>query len=203
MQMQPVAARYAERSQLTKLSWYITSNKSKQMKRAKTKTITKLAKEAGFSTAKDDSIIMGVEIGETFVLIDDANAVISKEEKRKAILVANGANIRILYFKQLARVARIKKDSEPELLDGGEPSKEWFESSSARAILKKWVADPKKRGIKCIGYIDHYRIKFEDGKPQYDGNLPVLEQKKQPIWKFVEMTDDQYEAALKAAGLLD
>lgn len=174
------------------------------MKKAKNAEIKKLARSAGFTTAKDDSIRQSVEVGDVFVMIDDNDAVVAKEEKRKAILCVNGSNVRILYFKQLARVARIEKDSEPELLEGGAPAKEWHESGSARTCLKKWVSDQNKRAIKCVGHIDHYRTKFVDGKPVYDENdKPVYEQKKQPVWEFVKMTDAQYEAALKGAGLID
>jgi len=173
------------------------------MKKAKNAEIKKLAKLAGFTTAKDDSIRQSVEVGDVFVMIDDNDAVVAKEEKRKAILCVNGSNVRVLYFKQLARVARIEKDSEPELLDGGAPAKEWHESGSARQVLKTWVADTNKRAIKCIAHIDHYRTKFVDGKPVYDGDNPALEKKRQPVWGFVKMTDAQYEAALKGAGLID
>lgn len=173
------------------------------MKKAKNSELKKLAKSAGFTTAKDDSIRQSVEIGDIFVLLDDNDAVVAKEEKRKAILCVNGSNVRLLYFKQLARVARVEKEGEPELLDGGEPSKEWHESGSARTALKKWVADQNKRSIKCVGHIEHYRTKFVDGKPVYEGDTPVLEKKRQPVWEFVKMTDAQYEAALKGAGLID
>lgn len=173
------------------------------MKKAKNSELKKLAKAAGFTTAKDDSIRQSIEIGDTFVLLDDNDAVVAKEEKRKAILVVNSTNVRLLYFKQLARVARLSADSEPELLDCGEPSKEWHEGGSARQVLKKWVTDANKRAIKCIGAVEHYRTKFVDGKPVYDGDNPVLEKKNQPIWEFVKMTDTQYEAALKGAGLID
>jgi type II secretory pathway component HofQ len=174
-----------------------------EMKKAKNDAIKKIARVAGYTTAKDDSIRQSVEIGDTFVLIDDHDAVVAQEEKRKAILVVNGSNVRLLYFKQLARVARIEKDGEAELLDGGEPSKEWHESGAARSCLKRWVADQNKRAIKCSGHIDHYRTKFVDGKPVYDGDTAVLEKKRQPIWEFVKMTDTQYESALKNAGLID
>lgn len=173
------------------------------MKKAKNSEIKKLAKAAGFTTAKSDAIRQSVEIGDTFVLLDDHDAVVAQEEKRKAILVVNGSNVRTLYFKQIARVARVEKEGEPELLDGGVPSSEWHECGSARAILKKWVGDQNKRAIKCIGHIDHYRTKFIDGKPVYDGETPVLEKKRQPVWEFVKMTDAQYEASLKGAGLID
>ena len=173
------------------------------MKKAKNSEIKKLAKAAGFTTAKSDAIRQSVEVGDTFVLIDDYDAVVAQEEKRKAILTVNGTNVRLLYFKQLARVARVEKEGEPELLNGGVPSKEWHESGSARAILKKWVADANKRAIKCTGHIEHYRTKFVDGKPVYDENTPVLEKKSQPVWEFVKMTDAQYEKALKDAGLID
>jgi hypothetical protein len=173
------------------------------MKKAKSSELKKIAKSAGFSTAKDDSIRQSVEIGDTFVLLDDADCVIAKEEKRKAILTVNGSNTRVLYFKQIARVARLEKDGEPELLDGGAPSKEWHESGSARQVLKKWVADQNKRAIKCVNLIEHYRTKFVDGKPQYDGDTAVLEKKRQPVWEFTRLTDTQYESALKNAGLID
>lgn len=173
------------------------------MKKAKNSAIVKLAKSAGFTTAKDDSIRQSVEIGDTFVMLDDSDAVVAKEEKRKAILCVNGTNVRLLYFKQIARVARLDKEGESELLDGGAPSKEWYESGSARAILKKWVADQNKRAIKCLDFIEHFRTKFIDGKPVYDGDNAVLEKKKQPVWEFVRMTDAQYESALKNAGLID
>lgn len=173
------------------------------MKKAKNSEIKKLAKAAGFTTAKSDAIRQSVEIGDTFVLLDDHDAVVAQEEKRKAILVVNGSNVRTLYFKQLARVARIEKDGEPELLNGGEPAKEWHESGSARSCLKKWVADQNKRAIKCVAHIEHYRTKFSNGKPVYEEDVAVLEKKNQPVWEFVKMTDAQYEAALKGAGLID
>lgn len=173
------------------------------MKKAKKDAIKKIARQAGYTSAKDDSIRTSIEIGDTFVLIDDDDAVLAKEEKRKAILTVNGTNTRLLYFKQIARVARLEKESDSELLDGGVPSKEWHESGSARAILKKWVADPNKRAIKCISHIDHYRTKFVNDKPQYEGDTPILEKKRQPVWEFVKLTDAQYEAAVKAAGLID
>lgn len=174
------------------------------MKKAQEAKLKKIAKDAGYSTAKDDSIRQSIEIGDVFVLIDDANAVIAKDGKRKAILCVNGSNVRMLYFRQIARVARVTKDSEPELIDGGAPSKEWHECGGARAILKKWIADANKRALKCVGHVDHFRVKFVNEVPQYDEeNNPIYEAKKQPIWEFVKMTDTQYESALKNAGLID
>lgn len=173
------------------------------MKKAKNSELKRLAKAVGFTTAKDDSIRQSVEIGDTFVLLDDNDAVVAKEEKRKAIICVNGTNVRLLYFKQIARVARLDKEGEPELIDGGAPSKEWHAAGSARQVLKIWVADQNKRAIKCVGSVEHFRTKFKDGTPVYDGETPVLEAKRQPVWEFVKLTDAQYEKALKDASLID